>query len=152
MATVVAPDPFLAGDSCRRRTYGVGLRVFTDRRLLRQIRAEIVRNGMRAAEIAALENVSTEVLATLLDARLAEDGGSGAALRRYATNREGFVVAAWHTTRGRPSKLHILDATGTALCGTPIGGALAAVHAGPCGTCAGHAGIAVGPSAGLAAA
>jgi len=122
-----------------RQRYGVGIRVFTDRPLLRQIRTEIVRNGMPTEEIAALENVAPEVLVALLDERLAPEADSGAQLRRFAASRAGFQALAWRTTRKRASKLHILDPDGVALCGTAPGAERAPVHAGPCSTCAAHA-------------
>jgi hypothetical protein len=124
----------------QHQRYGVGIRVFRDRRLLRQIRAEILRNGMLTEEIAALENVSPPVLISLLEQRLAMEADSGAQLREFAASRAGFQVVAWRTTRKRASKLHILGADGVALCGTPPGAERAPVHAGPCSTCAAHAG------------
>jgi AcrR family transcriptional regulator len=137
-SAVAAGRPSL-GRSARRFSYGVGMRVFSDRRLLRQIRAEIVRNSMQPEEIAALENVTAEVLVALLDERLAGDGDSGAQLQRFAAAHTGFSVAAWRTTRRHSSKLHLLDADGVALCGTLPGAARTAVHAGPCLTCVAHA-------------
>jgi hypothetical protein len=130
------------------KRYGVGVRVYTDRRLLRQIRAEIVRNAMQPEQIAALENVTPEVLIALLDLRLATEADSGVQLREYAAAREGYAVAAWRTTRKHASKLHILDANGVALCGTLLGAQRADVHSGPCLTCAAHADIT--PSASIA--
>ena len=124
-----------------RQRYGVGIRVFTDRPLLRQIRTEIVRNGMPTEEIAALENVAPEVLVALLIERLATEAGSGAQLRGFAASRAGFQLAAWRTTRKRASKLHILDPDGVALCGTPPGAELVAIHSGACSTCAAHADV-----------
>jgi hypothetical protein len=121
--------------------YGVGLRVFKESRLLGQIRNEIVSNVMQPAEIAELENVTPEVLIALLDLRLARAPESGTLLRQFAASRAGFQVAAWRTTRKHPSRLHILDSNGLALCGTPPGAKLVAVHSGPCLTCAGHAGL-----------
>ena len=115
--------------------------MFTDTRLLRQIRTEIVRNTMQLEEIAPLENVTPEVLIALLDERLAAEADSGAQLRQFAASRPGFQVATWRTTRKHPSKLHILDADGAALCGTPSRPDRAAVHSGPCVTCAALAGI-----------
>jgi hypothetical protein len=125
--------------SAPRQRYGVGIRVFTDRPLLRQIRTEIVRNGMLTEEIAALENVAPDVLVALLDERLAPEADSGAQLCRFAASRAGFQAVAWRTTRKRASKLHILDGNGVALCGTTPGVARAPVHAGPCSTCVAHA-------------
>ncbi len=123
-----------------RQRYGVGIRVFTDRGLLRQIRTEIIRNEMLPEEIAALENVPPGVLIALLDERLATEADSGSQLREFAASHAGFQVVAWRTTRKRASKLHILDADGVALCGTAPGAERAPVHAGPCSTCAAHAG------------
>lgn len=125
----------------QRHRYGVGFRVLTDRRLLRQIRTEILRNGMLTEEIAALENVSPDVLIALLDERLAMEAHSGAQLREFAASRPGFQVAAWRTTRKHPSKLHVLDAYGVALCGTAPRAERTPVHSGPCWTCAAHAGL-----------
>jgi hypothetical protein len=130
----------LAGCPPRQR-YGVGIRVFSDRPLLRQIRTEIVRNGMQTEEIAALENVAPDVLVALLDEQLAPEADSGAQLRGFASSRAGFQVVAWRTTRKRASKLHILDGNGVALCGTAPGAEPAPVHAGPCSTCAAHADV-----------
>jgi hypothetical protein len=147
MASIVAVAPAPARGSSWHAAYGVGIRVFNDRRLLRQIRTEIARNAMQAEEIAALENVTPEVLIALLEERLASEADSGTRLREYATAHDGFRVAAWRTTRKHSSKLHILDRSGTALCGTPAGAEQAAVDSGPCMTCAAHAGIAPSPPA-----
>lgn len=130
---------FVAYPPCQR--YGVGIRVFTDRPLLRQIRTEIVRNGMLTEEIAALENVAPEVLVALLAGRLAPEADSGAPLRQFADSHAGFQAVAWRTTRKHASKLHILDGNGVALCGTTPGVERALVHAGACSTCAAHAGF-----------
>jgi hypothetical protein len=116
------------------------MRVFTDRRLLRQIRSEIVRNAMAPGEIAVLENVTPEVLIALLEERAEPPEDSGALLREFAASRAGFEVLAWRTTRGHCSKLHILDADGIALCGTPRGAHPVAIHSGVCSTCASHVG------------
>jgi hypothetical protein len=123
-----------------RQRYGVGMRVFTDRRLLHQIRSEIVRNAMAPGEIAVLENVTPEVLIALLEERAEPPEDSGALLREFAASRAGFEVLAWRTTRGHCSKLHILDADGIALCGTPRGAHRVAIHSGVCSTCASHVG------------
>jgi hypothetical protein len=139
MASTLVPTSTTAAVRPAGVLYAVGVRVFTDRQLLRQIRSEIVRNGMRPEQIAALENVTPEVLIELLDEGLADDPSSGAQLRELARRRSGWRVGAWRTTRQHPSKLHILDAGGIALCGTPRGGALGLVHSGPCLTCAAHA-------------
>ena len=127
------------GDPAFGLNYGVGMRVFTDRRLLRQIRRDIVGNVMKAEQVAALENVTPEVLIALLEQRLAPDTDSGAELRAYAASHRGFRTRAWRTTRHHASKLHVLDEEGVTLCGTPVGGEPAAVHSGPCRTCAAHA-------------
>jgi hypothetical protein len=121
--------------------YGVGMRVFSDRRLLRQIRNELVGNGMRAEEIAALENVTPDVLVALLEQRLATECDSGIPLRRFVASRPGFQVAAWRNTRKRSSKLHIIDPAGVALCGTPQGDVRSVVDCGPCLTCATRSGL-----------
>jgi hypothetical protein len=123
-----------------RVPYGVGRRVFTDQRLLRQIRAEIVGNTMQPRDIAVLENVTLEVLVVLLDERLAADPYSGAQLRQLAASHARFQAVAWRTSRKHPSKLHILDASDIALCGTPVGQERSEIHSGPCLTCAAHAG------------
>jgi hypothetical protein len=126
------------------------MRVLTDRQLLRQIRTEIVRNVMQPEEIAALENVTPDELVALLDERLADETDSGAQLRGFAASHEGWEVVAWRTTRNHPSKLHILEANRVALCGTPLGAERASVHSGPCLTCAAHAGLELGETAGAA--
>lgn len=141
MASPIAVTRQSTARSVSDAPYGVGIRVFTDTRLLRQIRTEIVRNTMQLEEIAPLENVTPQVLIALLDARLATEVDSGAQLRQFAASRPGFQVAAWRTSRQHPSKLHILDADGVALCGTPARAERAAVHSGPCVTCAAHAGL-----------
>jgi hypothetical protein len=138
-AARVGSAAFLAAPT--RLRYGVGMRVFTDRRLLRQIRSEIVRNAMRPEEIAVLENVTPEVLVGLLEDREEPEEDSGAPLRQFAASREGFAVLAWRTTRKHASKLHILDADGVALYETPLGAESVAVHSGACSTCAAHAGL-----------
>jgi hypothetical protein len=120
-----------------RLVYGVGMRVFTDRRLLRQIRRDIVSNVMKAEQVAALENVTPELLIALLDQHL----DSGAHLRAYVAARPGFRTGAWRTTRHQASKLHVFDQGGETLCGTPVSGERAPVHSGPCRTCAAHAGF-----------
>ena len=94
---------------------------------------------MAPGEIAVLENVTPEVLIALLEER-AEPPDSGALLREFAASRAGFEVLAWRTTRGHCSKLHILDADGIALCGTPRGVHPVAIHSGVCSTCASHVG------------
>lgn len=124
------------------------MRVFTDRRLLRQIRSEIVRNAMAPGEIAVLENVTPEVLIALLEERAEPPEDSAALLREFATSRAGFEVLAWRTTRGHCSKLHILDADGIALCGTPRGPEPVAIHSGVCSTCAAHAALDLSVAAG----
>jgi hypothetical protein len=123
-----APSPWLA--------YGVGFRVFTDRRLLAQIWDSIFHNVMQPEQIARLENVSAEVLAGLIEEHVMPAGP----LRAYAAEHPGCSVLAWRTTRKHLSKLHLLDDRGVALCGTPIGGEPLAVHDGPCSTCAAYAG------------
>ena len=111
-----------------RLHYGVGMRVLTDRHLLRQIREEIVQNHMDPADIARLENVTAEELVALLDLRLAGDAASGAQLRTQAAVI-GLPVGAWRTSRGHASKLHALLSGGTTLCGTPRGAEPVPVHA-----------------------
>jgi hypothetical protein len=114
--------------------YGVGFRVFTDRRLLGQIWGAISRNVMQPDEIARLENVSTATLIELIEQHVTPAG----ALREYAAARPAYSVLAWRTSRKHPSKLHILNAGGIALCGTPVGGEPLTVHDGPCSTCAAY--------------
>lgn len=121
--------------------YGVGMRIFADRRLLAQIRNDIARNVMQPEDIAMLENITSEVLIALLEAQPAQEGSSGARLRQFAASQAGFCVAAWRTTRKRPSRLHILDTGGLPLCGTRPGADLMSVHSGPCLGCAGRAGL-----------
>jgi hypothetical protein len=122
--------------------YGVGFRVFTDGRLLTQIWGAISRNVMAPEQIARLENVSTTTLIELIEQHVTPAGG----LRDYAAARVGYSVLAWRTSRKHPSKLHIIDAIGVALCGTPIGAEPLAVHDGPCATCAAY--TARGPGGG----
>ena len=124
-----------------RAPYGVGMRVFTDQRLLRQIRREILGNAMQPRDIAVLENVTPEVLLALIEERLAADPDSGVQLRQFAASRVGLQAVAWRTSRKHPSKLHILDASDVALCGTSPGDERAAVHSGPCRACAARAGL-----------
>lgn len=119
--------------------YAVGVRVFKDKRLLRQIRHDIIRNVLQPEQIAPLENVTPEVLVALLEDRLADDADSAAHLREFAASKPGFRTAAWLTTRHHPSKLHVLNDAGVALCGTPLGAERAALHSGPCHTCAAQA-------------
>jgi len=147
-AALVGPAAFVTAPTGLR--YAVGMRVFTDRRLLRQIRSEIVCNSMRPEEVAVLENVTPEVLIALLEERAEPADDSGALLRRVAASRPGFQVIAWRTTRGHCSKLHILDADGVALCGTPRGAERVAIHSGACLTCAAHAGLEIAVAAGAA--
>jgi hypothetical protein len=130
-----------------RLRYGVGMRVFTDRRLLGQIRSEIVRNSMRPEEVAPLENVTPEVLIALLEERAEPTEDSSVLLRQFAVSRAGFQVIAWRTTRGHCSKLHIIDADGVVLCGTPSGAERAAIHSGACVTCTAHARLELAASA-----
>jgi hypothetical protein len=140
--TAVASTPSFSGSSTRA-PYGVGMRVFTDQRLLRQIRTEIVSNAMQPRDIAVLENVTPEVLLALIDERLATDPDSGAQLRQFAAARAGLQAVAWRTSRKHPSKLHILDASDVSLCGTPPGAERAAIHSGPCRTCCARAGLVI---------
>jgi hypothetical protein len=114
--------------------YGVGLRVFTDRRLLRQIRDELVGGAMRLEEIAILENVTPDALVALLEERLAGERESGLWLHRLAASL-GFQVTAWRRSRHHPSRLHVLDAEGV-LCGASPGSERSAIHSGPCLSCA----------------
>jgi hypothetical protein len=139
-SAAVGSTPSVRGGSSRAG-YAVGMRVFTDQRLLRQIRAEIIGNTMQPRDIAVLENVTTEVLVALLDERLAADPSSGAQLRQFAASHAGLQTVAWRTSRKHPSKLHILDARDVALCGTPVGEERCEMHSGPCLTCATRAGI-----------
>jgi hypothetical protein len=124
-----------------RMRYGVGMRVLTDRRLLSQIRSEIARNVMSLEEIAVLENVTPEALIALLEEGLGTAEDCGTPLRHFAAATEGFEVLAWRNTRKHPSKLHILDANGVVLCGTPRGPERVPIHAGACLTCAARAGL-----------
>lgn len=136
-SAAVGSTPSVLGVSSS--AYAVGMRVLTDRRLLRQIRAEIITNTMRPSDIAVLENVTPEVLVALLDERLATDPSSGAQLRQLAASHAGLWAVAWRTSRKHPSKLHILDASDVALCGTAVGEDRCEIHSGPCLTCAAHA-------------
>lgn len=138
-AARVEPAAFVTAP--KRLRYGVGMRVFTDRRLLRQIRSEIVCNSMQPEEVAPLENVTPEVLIALLEERAEPADDRGALLRQFVASREGFQMLAWRTTRKHASKLHILDPDGVALCGTPLGAEPVAIHSGACLTCAAHAGV-----------
>jgi hypothetical protein len=115
--------------------FGVGVRVFSDRALLRQIRKELARNAMRAELIARLENVTAEALLEIVANGPGAWETSSAALRDFAISRSGFRALAWRTSRRHVSKLHVVAPEGAALCGTPLGTELAPVHAGPCVTC-----------------
>ena len=120
--------------------YGVGLRVFGDKRLLRQIRDEIYAHVMPIATIAMLENVSSDQLMRLLEAEESAEGAS-AALRRLTDHQSGYGTVAWRTSRKRLSKRHIVNKHGRTLCGTPIGKEHEVLDSGPCHTCAARAGI-----------
>ena len=130
-----------------RQRYGVGMRVFTDRPLLRQIRAELVRNAMEPAEIAALENVPTEVLIGLLERGPQPNTDPTSVLRQFAADHEGYRVLAWRTTRKRASRLHLIDPSGVPLCGTPPRSELSPVGSGACSTCVAHAQLEPPPGA-----
>jgi hypothetical protein len=126
-----------------RRTprYAVGLRVLTDRGLLRQIREELRARAMELSDIARLENVSEDVLLGVLEAPVSPAEEPSVLLREFAACHDGYSTAAWRTTRHRFSKRHVLDAGGVALCGTPLGVEREVLDSGPCRTCAEHAGI-----------
>jgi hypothetical protein len=125
----------------RARPYGVGVRVLTDRPLLKQIRAEIARNAMKVEEIAVLENVSAAELIQLLEQFFGGETRSGQQLREFALSHPGFGVAAWRTSRKHVSKLHLLNAEGILPCGTSPGSERSPVHSGTCVTCAVYAGL-----------
>jgi hypothetical protein len=130
---VLAP-PTAASRSFRLR-YGIGLRVFTDQKLLEQISDAIFHNVMEPEEIARLENVPTAVLVGLLEQRCA----GVSALREFAAEHKELSVMSWRTTRKHPTKLHICDGRGVTLCGIRKGRVAVAVNDGPCLTCADHA-------------
>ena len=121
--------------------YGVGVRVFGDPGLLRQIRAEVARNRMRPEDIAVLENVTPQTLIDVLQHGAGAERDPVAPLRAFVDARQGFQLLAWRTSREHASKLHIITAAGLALCGTPCGAQPAPVHSGPCRTCAAHLGL-----------
>jgi hypothetical protein len=131
----IAPQPY------RELAYGVGLRILTDRSLLRQIRDELAGRAMAAAQIARLENVTPEVLLHVIETSLTPEEDPSWALRHYARVRLGYQTAAWLTTRGRLSRRHIVNSLGVALCGIPLGPERELLDAGPCRTCAERAGI-----------
>jgi hypothetical protein len=121
--------------------YGVGMRVLSDRMLLRQIRAAIASNTMAVDQIARLENVSAETLVELLERRLCEDAESGQQLRAFAAAHPGFSVVSWRTSRNHVSRLHLVNVEGVLVCGTPPGATRSPIHAGPCGSCAANVGL-----------
>ena len=125
-----------------RFAYGVGLRILTDRRLLRQVRDELRTCAMAAADIARLENVTPEVLLQVVEAGLAPGEDPSWPLRAYARAHAGFETAAWVNTRGHLSKRHIINPSGVALCGIPLLPGRELLDGGPCRTCAERAGVA----------
>jgi hypothetical protein len=125
----------------QQHAYGVGLRILTDRSLLRQIRDEIASRAMAAAQIAHLENVTPEVLFHVIERSLTPEEDPSWALRHYARTHPGYGTAAWLNTRGRLSRRHIINPSGVALCGIPLGSERELLDAGPCRTCAERAGL-----------
>jgi hypothetical protein len=126
--------------------YAVGLRILTDRGLLRQIRDELKRRAMSLAAIAQLENVSPTVLLQVVEAGLDPSEDPSWSLRQFARDNAAYTTAAWITSRGKLSRRHIVNPAGEALCGIPLGAERELLDVGPCRTCAERAGVASPPS------
>jgi hypothetical protein len=124
--------------------FGVGVRVFSDRALLKQIRTDLARNAMQPEAIARFENVSLEALVAVLQNGLGPAQDPSAPLREFVSSRDGYGLLAWRTSRHHVSKLHIITDAGVALCGTPRRAKAAPVHSGLCQTCMTLAGLDVG--------
>lgn len=136
------PNAMHAVAQGRALSYGIGLRVLWDRRLLEQIRDDVCTQVTPISTIAKLENVSSDQLTRLLETVESTEGES-AALRRLADRQSGYSTAAWRTSRKRLSKRHVVNEHGQTLCGTPVGNEQEVLDSGPCFTCAARIGIGI---------